>query len=73
LAQLKKRTVTAECKFARKPQQINLSQSSNSYILALPNNIEVDIADSGRELIWLQYSNITLDPIFSATPQYHSW
>ena len=73
LAQLKKELLLLNAKFAREPQQINLSQSSNSHILVLPNNIESDIAGSNRELIWLQSSNITLDPIFSATPRYHSW
>ena len=73
LAQLKKELLLLNAKFARKPQQINASQSSDSHILALSNTVESDISDSNRELIWLQFSNITLDPIFSATPQYHSW
>lgn len=73
LAQLKKELLLLNVKFARKLQQINASQSSDSHILALSNTVETDISDSNRELIWLQFSNITLDPIFSATPQYHSW
>ena len=73
LAQLKKEPLLLNAKFASKPQQINASQSNDSHILALSNTVETGIADSNRGLIWLQFSNITLDPIFSATPQYHSW
>ena len=73
LPQLKKELLLLNVKFARKPQQIMASQSSDSHILALSNTVETGIADSSRGLIWLQFSNITLDPIFSATPQYHSW